>query len=644
MSTWGRRETVVWPPQQPVWTWCGFLVGVVSLFLLCSEHVYYAKPLQRLYLGTYAKSAIFAAVGHHSEHRLIYVAAPSLDRREKSGRSSLRPALDLDVEEGYTASSGGLLPVQLSAMGQAERLSALFLGPLQRYDSRVFVAWMRAAIYGGQTPFAFFAVPLMEGLPILLLACLVGGYYDVARRKRMKYGRLLKGPVMLSPKEFNRALASDGMGIRTSEKTILRVPRIAEPKHMQIMGDTGAGKSTLINQMLQQIEDRGDVAIVYDPAGEFIQRFYDEDRGDQVLNPLDARCPYWSPAAELTNAAEARTIAASLYQPTSDRKGEFFTETPQKIFAHLLRYQPSPQQLVAWMSDPSEIDRRVAGTELASILASGAQQQRNGVLASLGLIADSLRLLPTREQSQASWSATGWAKDRKGWLFLTSSEAEQEALRPLHSLWIDLLILRLLTAPEPDKRPAWLVIDELASLQRLPQLHTALTKGRKSGNPIIFGYQGKAQLEVIYGHLAEVMLSQPATKWVLKTAEPHAAKWASDLIGQIEVERLRETISTARTRGKSFTLDTHVEPLVMASEIAGLSDLHAFVKLENYVSRFSFPHMSLPPKAPAFVDRPQQEQAPLWLREPAKAQEKATAEPEGEPHSAQPVFTNKKAL
>jgi type IV secretory pathway TraG/TraD family ATPase VirD4 len=44
------------------------------------------------------------------------------------------------------------------------------------------------------------------------------------------------------------------------------------------------------------------------------------------------------------------------------------------------------------------------------------------------------------------------------------------------------------------------------------QLHTAITENRKSKNPLVLGFQGKAQLEVIYGHLAEVMLSQPATK------------------------------------------------------------------------------------------------------------------------------------
>ncbi len=54
------------------------------------------------------------------------------------------------------------------------------------------------------------------------------------------------------------------------------------------MGDTGTGKSTLIKQLLQQIADRGEIAIVYDPAGEFTESFYKESRGDWILNPLDA--------------------------------------------------------------------------------------------------------------------------------------------------------------------------------------------------------------------------------------------------------------------------------------------------------------------------------------------------------------------
>ena len=89
--------------------------------------------------------------------------------------------------------------------------------------------------------------------------------------------------------------------------------------------------------MLGQIEVRGESAIVYDPAGEYIQRFYREDRSDVILNPLDARSFHWSPSSELRTPAEARTIAASLYQPADGKPGEFFTETPQQIFAHLMK-------------------------------------------------------------------------------------------------------------------------------------------------------------------------------------------------------------------------------------------------------------------------------------------------------------------
>ena len=78
-------------------------------------------------------------------------------------------------------------------------------------------------------------------------------------------------------------------------------------------------------------------------------------------------------------------------------------------------------------------------------------------------------------------------------------------------------------------------------LQRLPQLHTAITENRKSQNPVILGFQGRSQMEARYGEDAEAMLSQPATKIFLRTTEPKAAKWVSEAIGEIEIERIRET-------------------------------------------------------------------------------------------------------
>ncbi len=85
------------------------------------------------------------------------------------------------------------------------------------------------------------------------------------------------------------------------------------------------------------------------------------------------------------------------------------------------------------------------------------------------------------------------------------------------------------------------------------------------------------------------MLSQPATKIFFKTSEPRAAKWVSETIGEIEVERLKESRSMGGLKSrKSYALEIATKPLVMASEISGLEPLRGFIKQENRVVRCAF--------------------------------------------------------
>jgi len=595
---WGRKETIIFPPHSPIHTY-----GAVFFALILTAMFVYLRfsrgqsPLQQFYTPIYARSAAGSAFNKKDKYQLLYIG---------NGTKTARLATEADVQAGTTAAPNNKsIPLALSSQATAQGLHILYRGPEQTLVDAPLHAYLRSAVFGGDQLRDIYELPLLFGFLSLLAQLPFSVRKDIRRRKELKYGRRLKGPVLLTPRQFNKTVSGDGIGFVTTEaKEMMRIPLEAESQHIELMGDTGAGKTTLIMQLLRQIQSRNHAAIVYDPACEFIQRFYDEKREDIVLNPLDERCPYWGPSEELRRRAEAKAIAASLYQPTSDKKGEFFTETPQKIFAHLLTYGPSPQQLVEWLSKPAEIDQRVKDTEMEAMIAQGAQQQRNGVLASLGLVADSLRMLPTKEQAKnKTWSATEWSVSRKGWIFITSSPTEREALRPLHSLWIDLLVMRLLTAPQDKQTPVWFVLDELASLQRLPQLHTAITENRKSKNPLVLGFQGKAQLEVIYGHLAEVMLSQPATKIFLKTTEPKAAEWVSNAIGKVEIERVKETHFDGSRSGRNFAVDRQIEPLVMDSEISGLENRHAFLKLGNNVARFHFEYMDVPQTTPAFLPR-----------------------------------------
>jgi hypothetical protein len=132
---------------------------------------------------------------------------------------------------------------------------------------------------------------------------------------------------------------------------------------------------------------------------------------------------------------------------------------------------------------------------------------------------------------------------------------------------------------------------------------------------VVLGFQGRSQLETRYGHDAEAMLSQPATKIFLRTSEPHAAKWIADTLGDIEIERLQESRSSARGGQQSYGLERQVEPLVMPSEITGLAPLRGFLKVGNLVVRLSFPFLNLPRRAPAFTERP----GPAHRRDDASA-------------------------
>ena len=475
-----------------------------------------------------------------------------------------------------------------------------------------------------------------------LAALLVGWAVRNRRVQNLRRGQTLRGPEYVTSDRFNELKNSDGIAFRTDEghsagllrrrNRRLRVPARDESSHFLLLGDTGTGKSTLIRQMLEQISVRNEAAIVYDPALEFTAQFYDRSRGDHILNPLDTRMPYWSPGDEVQHRAEASAFAKALF-PDDRRDNRFFVESPRKIFARLLSFKPTAQEITRWLQHPADIDRLLAGTELASMIDPSAASQRAGVLASLSMVGDSFQLIPERSGTLGEWSAYRWAQERKGWLFLTSTPQTLDRLRPLVSVWLDLLIMRLLAGGAP----VWMFLDELPTLNKLPKLPEALALARKPNIRLVLGLQGRAQLEARYSTESEAMLSQPATKVFLRTSEPRAAEWISKALGEIEHERLKESVNYGRflgvgfrRKGHGYSLDRQTKPLVLASEIIGLSNLTAYLKSENYVVRFQFKPHSVKKRQPALLPRPVDPND--WPQRPQT--DGAGNEPSGEPGPA----------
>jgi hypothetical protein len=159
----------------------------------------------------------------------------------------------------------------------------------------------------------------------------------LAARRRGRYATadlLARGQRVVDDRELHRIVRAT---TRVSRFAIghVAMPEAVLNRSFVALGTPGTGKSVLIKRWLREIQRRGDMAVVFDKVGDFTAEFYDPERGDVLLNPLDARSPPWSPWAEMRQIADAYRIAKSLI-PSIQGDNNFFHIAAQDLFATLL--------------------------------------------------------------------------------------------------------------------------------------------------------------------------------------------------------------------------------------------------------------------------------------------------------------------
>ena len=220
----------------------------------------------------------------------------------------------------------------------------------------------------------------------LLTGLVVGGVLLImfASHRRPRGARYIRGADVIPSQRLAREIARDGISIGD-----MRTPRRHERQHFLISGAPGTGKSTAIRSILRQVAQRGEVAVVLDPECEYVSEFYRPERGDLILNPLDVRCPSWSPWSELmpgSEAMDAEALAAALVPdpPNTFSQGGadfFFRQSARTLLVGLLAALKS--------RDPADIPRLLAlsrhqlkealrGTPAEALIDPGAHEQGAG--------------------------------------------------------------------------------------------------------------------------------------------------------------------------------------------------------------------------------------------------------------------------
>lgn len=358
------------------------------------------------------------------------------------------------------------------------------------------------------------------------------------------------------------------------------MPIKIENLHMLVNGATGSGKSVLLRALAWSGLRRRDRFIFVDPNGDMLSKFYME--GDVILNPYDARTQGWTFFNEIRNDYDFERYALSIVPRGQSEEAEewasyarlLLRETARKL---QLMGKPSIRELFRWttIAQPDDLKDFLAGT-VAESLFVGADK----ALASARFVLSD-KLPQHLNMPGGDFSLRTWLDNPKGGnLYITWREDMAEALKPLISAWVDVLCTSILSLSEDENRRLWMMVDELASLEKLASLESALTKGRKHGLRIVAGLQSTAQLDDIYGEKeAQTLRACFRSLVVLGGAktDPKTCEDMSKSLGEHEVERDKYGKSSGSKSSVSKNEERNRERVVMPSEIASLPDLTGYV-------------------------------------------------------------------
>jgi type IV secretory pathway TraG/TraD family ATPase VirD4 len=378
----------------------------------------------------------------------------------------------------------------------------------------------------------------------------------------------------------------------------VRIDPLDETKHFKLIGTTGTGKSTAIRELLGGALDRGDRAIITDPDGGYLNRFYHRYRGDIVLNPFERHSVKWDPFAEIHQPYDVEQLVNSLIPATEDASGREWRGYARTFLSAITRRCNQTSRcnsselwrLIA-IASSEELRPMVAGTPAQPFLEPENARMFGSIRSVTVSAAAPLEYI--QAQRAVAFSVREWVSAGRGVLFIPYQARQLAALRTIIAAWTRLAIFEAMSRPEGDQR-LWFVVDELDALGAIDGLKDALARLRKFGGRCVLGFQSIAQVSSTYGAgEAQTIVENCGNTLILRCSGSEGggtSHFASRLIGEREIVRRQitrgrdgEGLFTGRTTRRSTQVSSqHVtEMALLPSELEQLPDLAGYLKLSS---------------------------------------------------------------
>jgi type IV conjugative transfer system coupling protein TraD len=471
------------------------------------------------------------------------------------------------------------------------------------------------------------AAGLVIGFLTVLAAGIGIGAFIWRTGRKQREEQHIRGATVVESTEMRRLLERHGIA---SDLRIAGVPLVrgTETSHILVTGTTGSGKTQGLIELLETIRARGDRVICFSPSGDFISAFYRPQK-DVLLNPFDKRCPSWNLWADCPNAYDYDALAAALIPPSLNTSDPFWNDCARKVVSAAAReFARRDQKDIRRMLDlltvaPMEdLHEFLANTVAGPLIDPNTEKTALSIRSNVSNFVAPLAYLP---QGRPEFHIREWVmKDTSDeWVFLNATDAQLASLRPVLSMWLEVLTNALLGLPDSQTRRIWLVIDELPVLQKIPSLEDFLARSRKHGGCAVIAFQSPSQLRERYGSDGAQTITGLCNTWVcLLQREFEAAKWVAKTFGEYEVIESNQGVSYGANDmrdGVSLSNVRRMRPLVLESEISALAPLHGVMRLAGALPnghplpacRFSFKYRAYDRNVPAYIEGDVTQIAPL---------------------------------